>query len=106
MKADQLKTDTNMDRIYNAFFNILNQIILMGGVFARADSEKLGWINMRFGLLFFGINGTAIFAWQQSGMSNAVRFYSQTNRVCFFVLASTFIVIFACVMAFDRLGFL
>lgn len=75
-----------MDAIFNSFFNLLNQLILVGMTLLTVDG-RYGWFNLPFTALFLGMNGWAIFVWRCDGFNRACKFYSKANMRCFFALA-------------------
>jgi hypothetical protein len=81
-----------MDAIYNTFFNVLNQLILVGLTLLGTEGS-LWWLSLPFGLLLVGFNFLVIRIWRRSGFSRAAEFYAEANRICFFVLAVSGLII-------------
>jgi hypothetical protein len=76
-----------MDTVYNGFFNLLNQLILLGFSLITVDGRNYCWLGLPFIILLFGLNGWAILVWRTNGLTEASKFYSVANMRCFMALA-------------------
>ena len=76
-----------MDTAYNGFFNLLNQLILVGFSLITVDGGSFYWLGLPFVILVFTFNGWAILVWRTNGLTEACKFYAKANMRCFIALA-------------------
>jgi uncharacterized membrane protein len=92
-----------IDAIYNGFFSLLNQLILIGMSFATIDSGSYRWVGLPFAVLFLSVNGWTIVVWRRNGLKRACEFYSKANIRCFLALALSGLLIVSLARAGDAL---
>ena len=79
--------DWLMNAVYNGFFNLLNQAILLVIMMMSGEGHMILWLNIPFALLFLWLNGAAILISWREGVSRGLQFYAKANIRCFMILA-------------------
>ncbi len=84
LEVDQLDS---VNIVYNVFFILLNQTVLLAMAFLLGIDSRLGWFNLPFAAIWLILNIWSFLVWKREGNAKAFRFYARANISCFLLLA-------------------
>jgi hypothetical protein len=87
MKTFDVEQLDSVTIVYNAFFILLNQGILIAMAFLLGIDSRMGWFNLPFVAIWLTLNVWSFLVWRREGTAKAFRFYARANISCFLFLA-------------------
>ena len=95
MKTFDLEQIDSVNVVFNAFFILLNQSVLVGLMLISGDGYRPIWLNLLAAAVLVTFALWTLSVWKREGGANAFRFAAKINVRCLLVLGG-FAILLVC----------